>query len=432
LLSQRSRIYGLLFLTISIALISTITTFTFFNSLIHTVYAQPSVVGDDLNIEAVVAGLSSPTGMTFLDDNNILVLEKRGNVRLVANGILQEQPILHVPVNAEGESGLLGVAISNGSAGSNQDITNTNVFLYYTEADPLRNRIYKYQWDGKILTNPTLILDLPAGPRPNHNGGKITIGPDGYLYAVIGNLNRDGQLQNFADGPPPDDTGSIFRINPEDGSAAPDNPFASSNNNVLSKYYAYGIRNSFGINFDPVAGNLWDTENGEDKYDEINLVEPGFNSGWETVMGPISRSEESEEDLVNFPGSHYADPLFSWASTVGLTDIEFLSSSNLGERYTNNIFVGDIIRGNLYLFEVNENRDGISLDTAQQQSDLTDLVVDNEDELSAITFASGFGGITDIETGPDGSLYVLSDADLITDTEEDGIIYEISSNTIPQ
>jgi aldose sugar dehydrogenase len=432
LLSQRSRIYGLLFLTISIALISTITTFTFFNSLIHTVYAQPSVVGDDLNIEAVVEGLSSPTGMTFLDDNNILVLEKRGNVRLVANGILQEQPILHVPVNAEGESGLLGVAISNGSAGSNQDITNTNVFLYYTEADPLRNRIYKYQWDGKILTNPTLILDLPAGPRPNHNGGKITIGPDGYLYAVIGNLNRDGQLQNFADGPPPDDTGSIFRINPEDGSAAPDNPFASSNNNVLSKYYAYGIRNSFGINFDPVAGNLWDTENGEDKYDEINLVEPGFNSGWETVMGPISRSEESEEDLVNFPGSHYADPLFSWASTVGLTDIEFLSSSNLGERYTNNIFVGDIIRGNLYLFEVNENRDGISLDTAQQQSDLTDLVVDNEDELSAITFASGFGGITDIETGPDGSLYVLSDADLITDTEEDGIIYEISSNTIPQ
>jgi aldose sugar dehydrogenase len=432
LLSQRSRIYGLLFLTISIALISTVTTLIFFNSLIHTVYAQPSVVGDYLNIEAVVEGLSSPTGMTFLDDNSILVLEKRGNVRLVANGILQEQPILHVPVNAEGESGLLGVAISNGSAGSNQDITNTNVFLYYTEADPLRNRIYKYQWDGETLTNPTLILDLPAGPRPNHNGGKITIGPDGYLYAVIGNLNRDGQLQNFVHGSPPDDTGSIFRINPEDGSAAPNNPFANSNNNFLSKYYAYGIRNSFGIDFDPVTGKLWDTENGEGKYDEINLVEPGFNSGWETVMGPISRSEESEEDLVNFPGSHYADPRFSWASTVGLTDIEFLSSSNLGERYTNDIFVGDITRGNLYLFEVNENRDGISSDIAQQQSDLTDLVVDNEDELSAITFASGFGGITDIETGPDGSLYVLSDADLITDTEEDGIIYEISSNTIPQ
>jgi aldose sugar dehydrogenase len=431
-LGHRSRIYGLLFLTISMALISTVITLTFFNSLLQTVYAQPSVTDVDLNVEAAVEGLSSPTGMAFLDDNNILVLEKRGNVRLVADGVLQEQPILRVPVNAEGESGLLGVAISNNSVSSNRDVTNTNVFLYYTEADPLRNRIYKYQWDGETLTNPTLILDLPAGPRPNHNGGKMIIGPDGYLYAVIGDKNRDGQLQNFAEGPPPDDTGSIFRINPENGSAAPDNPFTNSTNNVLSKYYAYGIRNSFGIDFDPVSGNLWDTENGEDKYDEVNLVKPGFNSGWETVMGPISRSEESEEDLVNFPGSRYADPLFSWATTVAPTDIEFFSSSNLGERYTNSIFVGDITRGNLYHFVVNEFRDGISVDMDQQQSDLSDHVIDNEDELSAMTFGRDFGGITDIETGPDGSLYILSDADLITDTDADGIIYEISSNPVPQ
>jgi aldose sugar dehydrogenase len=427
-LRDATRIYGLLFLTISIALIFTMITLTFFNSLIQTVYAQPTVVDDDLDVEAAVEGVSSPTGMAFLDDNNILVLEKRGNVRLVANGILQERPILQVQVSAEGESGLLGVAIANGTV-SNRNITNANVFLYYTEADPLRNRIYKYQWDGETLTNPTLILDLPAGPRPNHNGGKMIIGPDGYLYAVIGDKNRDGQLQNFADGPL-DDTGGILRISPEDGSAAPNNPFTSSNNNVLSKFYAYGIRNSFGIDFDPVTGMLWDTENGPDSYDEINLVNPGFNSGWETVMGPISRTEESKEDLVNLPGSHYADPLFSWATTVAPTDMEFFSSSKLGERYTNNIFVGDITRGNLYLFQVNENRDGISADKAQQQSDLSDLVIDNEDELSAITFGNGFGGITDIETGPDGSLYVLSDEDLITDTEDDGIIYEISSNPV--
>ena len=149
--------------------------------------------------------------MKFLDDNNILVLEKRGTVRLVSNGILQEQPILQVPVNAQGERGLLGVAFSNGSDNSNRDTTNTNtnVFLYYTEEDPLRNRIYKYQWEGETLINPTLIMDLSAGPRPNHNGGKIIIGPDSYLYAVIGDKNQDGQLQNFANGPPPDDTGSI-------------------------------------------------------------------------------------------------------------------------------------------------------------------------------------------------------------------------------
>lgn len=406
-----------------VVLVSIILTIAFFKPLIQTAYAQASISDNALNVEAAVEGFASPTSMVFLDDNNILVLEKEGSIRLVSNGILQEQPILQVPVNTESERGLLGVALSNGSNG-NQGTANTDVFLYYTEEDPLRNRIYKYQWNGETLINPSLILDLPAEPGPNHDGGKIIIGPDGYLYAVLGDLNHDGQLQNFPDGPPPDDTGSIFRINPADGSAPTDNPFIGSGTEVLNKFYAYGVRNSFGMDFDPLTGNLWDTENGPASYDEINLVQPGFNSGWQTVMGPISISGDTEDDLVNFPGSHYADPLFSWTEPVAPTDIEFFNSSNLGERYTNNIFVGDIVRGNLYFFEVNENRDGISLDTTQQQAGLSDLVVDSEDELSAITFGSGFGGITDIETGPDGNLYVLS--------FDDGIIYEISSSTTTQ
>lgn len=406
-----------------VILVSIILTIAFFKPLIQTAFAQASISDNALNVEAAVEGLASPTSMVFLDDNNILVLEKEGSIRLVSNGILQEQPILQVPVNTESERGLLGVALSNGSNG-NQGTANTDVFLYYTEEDPLRNRIYKYQWNGETLINPSLILDLPAEPGPNHDGGKIIIGPDGYLYAVLGDLNHDGQLQNFPDGPPPDDTGSIFRINPADGSAPIDNPFIGSGTEVLNKYYGYGVRNSFGMDFDPLTGNLWDTENGPASYDEINLVRPGFNSGWQTIKGPILISGDTEDDLVNFPGSHYADPLFSWAEPVAPTDIEFFNSSNLGERYTNNIFVGDIVRGNLYFFEVNENRDGISLDTTQQQAGLSDLVVDSEDELSAITFGSGFGGITDIETGPDGNLYVLS--------FDDGIIYEISSSTTTQ
>ena len=406
-----------------VILVSIILTIAFFKPLIQTAYAQASISDNTLNVEAAVEGLSSPTSMVFLDDNNILVLEKEGSVRLVSNGILQEQPILQVPTNAENERGLLGVALSNGSNG-NQGTTNTDVFLYYTEDDPLRNRIYKYQWNGETLINPSLILDLPALPGPNHDGGKIIIGPDGYLYAVLGDLNHDGQLQNFPDGPPPDDTGSLFRINPADGSAPTDNPFIGSGTDALNKNYAYGVRNSFGMDFDPLTGNLWNTENGPASYDEINLVRPGFNSGWQTVMGPISISGDTEDDLVNFPGSHYADPLFSWTEPVAPTDIEFFNSSNLGVRYTNNIFVGDIVRGNLYFFEVNKTRDGITLDTTQQQAGLSDLVVDSEDELSAITFGSGFGGITDIETGPDGNLYVLS--------FDDGIIYEISSSTTTQ
>jgi aldose sugar dehydrogenase len=403
-----------------------------FSSFTQLVLAQPSVRDPYLDVQEVVGGLSSPTSMIFLDNNNILVLEKEGNVRLVTNGVLQEQPVLQVPVRTESERGLLGVASSTDINRSD----NTNIFLYYTGGDPIRNRVYKYHWNGETLVNPTLILDLPAAPGYIHVGGKIVIGPDSYLYAVIGDLNHYGKLQNFPDWPLPDGTGSIFRISPDDGSAAPDNPFASSKGDILSKYYAYGIRNSFGLDFDPLTGKLWDTENGPSSFDEVNLVRSGFNSGWYMVMGPISLSGVTEDDLVNFPGSHYADPLFSWADTVGPTDIEFFNSSSLGSKYANNIFVGDIKWGNLYFFEVNENRDGISIDRSEQNSGLSDLVVNNSEELSSIMFGSGFGGITDIETGPDG-LYVLSyDKEIeklpggflnIT-SHDQGTIYKISSN----
>jgi aldose sugar dehydrogenase len=402
--------------------------FTLYSQLVQTAHAQPYVNDSALSVEPAVKGLSLPTSMVFLDDNNIIILEKEGNVRLVSNGILREKPLLHVPVDTDIERGLLGIAVVNGTGDSGIDNAVTNILLYYTEANPLRNKVYKYQWTGQSLINPTLILDLPAEPGPHHNGGKIIIGPDGYLYGVIGELNRDGQLQNFPDGPSPDNTGVIFRVNPEDGSAAPGNPFANSGNANLSKYYAYGIRNSFGLNFDPLTNNLWDTENGPGTFDEINLVRPGFNSGWKKVMGPISLSGHNETELVSFPGSNYSDPLFNWREPAGLTDLEFFTSAKLGDKYTNNIFVGDINRGNLYFFELNKNRDGIKLNNAQKESGLSDRIVDskvikgtgfiNEEELSAITFGTGFGGITDIETGPDDLLYVLSYGD--------GTIYKIS------
>ena len=83
----------------------------------------------------------------------------------------------------------------------------------------------------------------------------------------------------------------------------------------------------------PVTKNVWDTENGPASNDEINLVKPGFNSGWQTIMGPVSASGSTESELVNFPGSHYADPLLTWLDPVAVTDIEFLESSSLGELF---------------------------------------------------------------------------------------------------
>jgi len=388
--------------------------------------AQPSIIKDPiLKVESVISGLSSPTSMTFVDNNNLLVLEKGGNVRLVSNGQLQSQPVLHVSVDITSERGLLGIAVMNSSSSS----TNNNkvVFLYYTESQggELRNRVYSYQWNGQSLINPKLILDLPALPGPNHNAGKLVIGPDNYLYAIIGELRHNGKLQNIKDGPDPDDTGVIFRVNPVDGSPAKNNSFLNDPNVAMHRYYAYGIRNSFGIAIDPITGNLWETENGEDTYDEINLIKPGFNGGWKIIMGPISRSTGvSENDLVNFPRSHYSDPVFSWLKPVAVTAIEFLKSTKLGPSYQNNMFVGDYKNGNLYFFKLNAERTGIQLDNSQQAAGLSDLVVDNKNELNAVKFGTGFGGITDIKTGPDGYLYILSIVD--------GNIYRISPVSVSQ
>lgn len=394
--------------------------------LIHnssTASAAPSITKDPkLKVETLAKGLSSPTSMAFIDTSNILVSEKDGQVRLVSNGVLEDKPVLQVSVDTESERGLLGIAIMN-STKTNAVNNSKFVYLYYTESKggDLRNRVYRYEWNGQNqnLVNPTLILDLPALPGPNHDGGKLVIGPDHYLYAVIGDLNHRGKLQNTNDGPDPDDTSVILRVNPNDGSAVKDNPFIKDANIAMHKYYAYGIRNSFGITFDPITGNLWQTENGPDVYDEINVVKPGFNSGWTQVMGPLSRNTGFMiGQLVNFPHSHYADPVFSWKNPVAVTDIEFMKSSVLGEKYKNNIFVGDYNNGNLYYFEVNSTRTGINLDINQEKIGLSSLVVDNANQQSAVTFGTGFGGISDIKIGPtDGFLYVLS--------INDGIIYKV-------
>ena len=418
-----SKMSSLLITSIAISLVVNILTFS--SPIIQTVYAQANINDPNLKAELITEGLSFPTSMAFMDDNNILVLEKDGAVRLISNGAMQDAPVLQVPVDSKNERGLLGIAIS----GSENNVTSSSptsdqpatVFLYFTEQgeEELRNRVYKYQWNGQSLVNPTLLLDLPAGPGTNHQGGKMVVGPDGYLYVVVGEMQREGQLQNIQSGDAPDDTGVIFRVNPEDGSAAPGNPFEGD---AINRYYAYGVRNSFGLAFDPITGVLWDAENGEDSYDEINIVDPGFNSGWKAIMGPMSSAGVSEESLVQLTGSKYYDPVFSWAESLGITDIEFLNSDNLGQRYANNIFVGDITQGNLHFFEVNQNRNGLQFNT-QSQPGLSDLVANTDEESSSVVLGTGFVGITDIETGPDGFLYILTHS---RETGE-GNLYKISS-----
>ncbi len=376
-------------------------------------YAQ-SIRDPALSLNPAFSGFSSPTGIAFLNDtgNNTLVIEKKGNVRLVSDGVVQESPIHTFNVDFLSERGLLGVEVLKKNG-------NTFVFFYITErsseepsngdSENLRHRVYSFVWDGNRLTNQALLLDLPALPGPNHDGGKITIGKDGQLYVVIGDLNHRSKLQNIENGNDPDLTGSIFRINPLDGSALPDNPFVGTGIPNMDKTFSYGIRNSYGLTSDPITGTIWDTENGPDYFDEINIVYPGFNSGWRSIMGPVSSSESTVNDLVVFPNSRYSDPIVSWPTPIAITDIEFINTPLLGAEYQNNILVGDHNLGKLYFFKVNEARTGL---------DVNDAIIDSESEIDSHILGDGFGSITDIETGPDGKMYIVS--------LREGIVYTIS------
>jgi glucose/arabinose dehydrogenase len=388
-------------------------------------------------VETIVDGLEHPTAMAFLGSrNDILVTEKdTGKVLRILDGHIQEPPLLDVAVandNGTNERGLLGMAVDREKGNI------THVFLYFTESgggqdgDDDRgvlaagNRLYRYDLVsdgiGYRLENPKLILDLPARPGPKYNGGPLLISHESAgnissgnntvmtsLYLMIGDLgHHHTQAENYRDGPPPDGTGGILKVD-TDGHPWPNLPLGNdtSRSDMREYYFAYGIRNGFGMDFDPVTGSLWDTENGPAHGDEINLVQKGFNSGWQEIAG-LSTAKENEgfdiKDIEDFHGAgKYSDPKFEWQTPVGVTAIKFFNSTKLGPQYENDIFVGDVNNGRLYHFDLNHDRNGLALDGA-----LADKVADNDIELNSVIFGTGFPGITDIEVGPDGYLYLLT------------------------
>ena len=201
-------------------------------------------------------------------------------------------------------------------------------------------------------------------------------------------------------GSAPDDTGVILRVQ-QDGSAAPGNPFVpycsvtttqtcpngtgcpagQTCRTAVARYWAYGVRNSFGMAIDPATGDLWDTENGPGSFDEINRVAPGMNSGWTPIMGPDARDPEGVGNLFAMPGgaSAYSDPEYSWLTPVAVTGIVFPSGGALGPAYDSVALVGDFNVGQLYRLPLNAGRTAFDLSGV---SGLEDLVADSS--MSAI------------------------------------------------
>lgn len=405
----------------------------------------PTIVDPNLKAEVVFRGLRYPTSMTFLGSNDILVTEKdAGTVRRVVNGTELQQPLLNVSVATYAHRGLLGIAVaplSTAASSNNHGNRNTTtyVFLYYTQApthtgdditegkQPLGNRIYRYELTNNTLVNPKLLLDLPATPGAIGNGGKVIVGPDNNVYVTIGDVGINGhstKAQNIQNGSGPDGTSGILRVN-QDGQ--PVLPGILGNKYPLNLYYSYGMWNSFGLAFDPITRILWDTQIGLSFGDKINLVNPGFNSGYNKIDGIWLRGYNIDQtetqhvaplhpnDLVDFGGKgKYYTPQFTWFRKVVPTGITFLNSNKMGSLYRNDMFVADDLNGNIYHFKLNPQRTGLLLPTGP----LANGVANSSDSLDQIIFGKGFGGITDLKVSPyDGNLYVL--------TFDQGTIYRI-------
>lgn len=372
--------------------------------------AAPVLTDPNLVVEKVTSLPPLLTCMTFIGNNDMLVnCKDTGEVRRVTNGSWVST-VLDLPVNNEGERGLLGIEVDPEFA------VNHLVYIYYTAAPsdgapPTVNRVSRFTWNGSALVNEDVLIEFPIISGTIHNGGILAFGPpsaapaDQKLFIIIGDRNRDGQTQNYATGGAPDYSGQVLRLN-RDGSVptgAERGPFydVAGGNANLQCMYAYGIRNSFGMDFDPVSGRLWDTENGDLDNDEINIVDAAFNSGWETIMG---KAPAPVPALVQFGGvGAYSDPEFVWEKTVAPTAIHFLRGNGLGATYEHDCFVGESNTGALYHFELNNARDKFVL-----TGDLEDEVVNYGESVDSVIFGTGFAGIVDLETGPDGYLYVLA------------------------
>lgn len=296
--------------------------------------------------------------MAFAPDGRLFVSEgKSGNISIVdtAGGAWQKRatPFYHVDVAQAVEQGTFGIALDPAFA------SNGYVYLYYTAADGLKNRVIRLKDVAGVGTQPTTVLDnIPAAEI--HNGGILRFGADGKLYITTGEATQDALAQDRTSL-----GGKILRIN-GDGSIPTDNPIAGS------PVYALGWRNGFGLTVHPITKDLWGAENGPETDDEVNRIVAGGNYGWPNARG-ITRNPA----LV--------DPIYSLNPTVGITGIVAVAATPVyPASYHNTLLFTNVNNGDIRR---------LSLSHGYQQLE-TDYVV-----------LGGAGPLVDLQQGPDGYVY---------------------------
>ena len=284
----------------------------------------------------VASGLASPVGFTFMPGGRLVYLERHTGwlrFRNLQTGI--DVRVHRIPnVNSQGERGALGVALH--PAWPTQPFV--YVFVTRNTPDGLRNEVLRIRVENDDGVAVRRLLSVVAGPASNHNGGRIAFGSGGKLYVVIGDNAQPSNSQDLT----ANLRGKILRLNP-DGSIPAGNPFGT-------RIWAYGIRNSIGFAFDPVNGQLWESENGPGCNDELNMIGKGGNHGW----GP----SQSCPDTNNSGPTPRVAPRHTFADPVGLTGLAFCDACGLGAAFDGDLVVGAVNDGRIRRFDLNAGRTG--------------------------------------------------------------------------
>ncbi len=307
----------------------------------------------DIPKVAILArNLEIPWSLVFLPDGSILFTERPGRVRMIGVGGKPASESIYTvgDVKAQGEGGLLGITIDPEFA------KNRYVYIYYTYSggDNTLNRVARFKFDGKSFSDRKVIVDSIPGAS-NHNGGRIKFGPDGYLYITAGDSQKPSLAQDTNSL-----AGKILRVD-RDGNSAVGNSFGN-------RVYSYGHRNPQGLAWDS-SGQLWETEHGNSRHDEVNKIGMGKNYGWPTIGGQETKAgmeksvRESGEDTWAPSGLLFYNNSLFWAGLRGSALFEVkdpLGSAKFTVHFKNEYGrLRDVVLGSDGLFYVlTNNRDG--------------------------------------------------------------------------
>ena len=340
-----------------------------------------------IRLVVVTRGLSHPWGLAILPDGSMLVTERQGRLRLIRNGVLDPTPIAGVPVvHARGLAGLMDVALHP------RFDENHHVYFTYSKpmGDEVRVTLARGRLDGLELTDVRdLFLSDPVG-----GGGtaasRVVFGVDGMLFMTVGGaFGASGGGQRAQD--PGNTIGKLIRLT-EDGGIPDDNPFVGREG-ARPEVFSSGQRNQLGLTTHPETGDIWAHENGPLGGDEVNLIRAGGNYGWPVV----SHSREYSGGRVALrtwqEGMESAEIV--WLPAIAPSGMVFYDGTRFPE-WQGNLFVGSLriggIRNTGHLQRIVFNDQG---EEARRESLLVELRQ----------------RIRDVRQGPDGLLYVLTDAD---------------------